>query len=113
MEINKPNNLRDVGHVGLNLAEGKQLLANLQQTIVAAQAETHAVLRPDCPCGRGVCRVRDYREHAIATLFGQVMVRLPDFAVPHVVRSGVVSTGPRIADRPLNWSGFRLTFRHS
>jgi hypothetical protein len=79
MEINKPDNLRDVAHLGLSLTEAKQLLANLQQEIVAAQARTHAVLRPDCPCGGGVRHVKDYREHAIATLFGQVMVRLPRF----------------------------------
>jgi hypothetical protein len=79
MEIDKPDDLRDVAHLGLSLAEAKQLLANLQQEIVAAQARTHAVHRPDCPCGSGVRHVKDYREHAIATLFGQVMVRLPRF----------------------------------
>jgi hypothetical protein len=79
MEINKPDNLRDVAHLGLNLAEAKQLLANLQQEIVAAQAKTHAVVRPDCPCGSGVRHVKDYREHSVATLFGRVTVRLPRF----------------------------------
>jgi hypothetical protein len=79
MEINKPDNLRDVAHLGLNLAEAKQLLARLQQEIVAAQAKTHAVVRPDCLCGSGVRHVKDYREHLVATLFGRVMVRLPRF----------------------------------
>jgi hypothetical protein len=79
MEINKPDNLRDVAHLGLNLAEAKQLLAKLQQEIVAAQAKTHAVVRPDCPCGSGVRHMKDYREHAVATLFGRVTVRLPRF----------------------------------
>ena len=61
------------------MAEGKLLLAGLQQEIVAAQAEGHAVRRPDCrSCGE-VCRVKDYRNHAVATLFGQVTVRLPRF----------------------------------
>jgi hypothetical protein len=111
MEINKPDDVRDVSHLGLNLAEAKQLLAKLQQEIVAAQAKTHAVVRPACLCGSGVRHVKDYREHAIATLFGRVTVRLPDSVVPHVVRSRSASTGPRIADRPLNWSGFRPTSR--
>lgn len=79
MEINKPDDLRDIAHLGLSLAEAKQLLANLQQEIVAAQARAHAVLRPDCPCGTGARHVKDYREHVIATLFGQVTVRLPRF----------------------------------
>ena len=79
MEINKPDDLRDIAHLGLNLAEAKLLLANLQQEIVAAQAKTHAVVRPDCLCGSGVRHVKDYREHAVATLFGRVMVRLPRF----------------------------------
>jgi hypothetical protein len=30
MEIDKPDDLRDVAHLGLSLAEAKQLLANLQ-----------------------------------------------------------------------------------
>ena len=55
------------------------LLAGVQREIVAAQARAHAVRRPDCRCGGGVCRVKDYRDHAIATLFGQVTVRLPRF----------------------------------
>ena len=79
MEINKPDDLRDIAHLGLNLAEAKLLLANLQQEIVAAQAKTHAVVRPDCRCGSGVRHVKDYREHAVSTLFGRVMVRLPRF----------------------------------
>jgi hypothetical protein len=79
MEIDRPDDLRDIANLGLTLSEAKQLLAVLQQEIVAAQARTHGVLRPNCPCGRGVRHVKDYREHAIATLFGQVMVRLPRF----------------------------------
>jgi hypothetical protein len=55
------------------------LLANLQQEIVAAQAKGHTVRRPDCrSCGK-VCQVKDYRNQAVATLFGHVTVRLPRF----------------------------------
>jgi hypothetical protein len=77
--INRPDDLVEIAHLGLTLAEGKLLLAGLQQQIVAAQARDHAVRRPDCPsCGLACC-VKDYRDHAVATLFGQVRVRLPRF----------------------------------
>jgi hypothetical protein len=79
MEIDRPDDLRDIATLGLTLSEAKQLLSVLQREIVAAQARIHAALRPDCPCGRGVRHVKDYRQHAIATLFGQVVVRLPRF----------------------------------
>src|SRR5690242_12743225 len=77
--ITWPDDLAEIANLGLTLAEGKRLLAALQQQIVAAQARGHAVRRPDCRrCGE-VCRVKDYRDHAIATLFGQVTLRLPRF----------------------------------
>jgi hypothetical protein len=77
--INRPDDLVEIAHLGLTLAEGKRLLAGLQQQIVAAQARDHAVRRPDCQSCGAVCHVKDYRDHAIATLFGQVKVRLPRF----------------------------------
>ena len=109
LEIERPDDLGDIATLGLSLSEAKQLLAGLQQEIVAAQARAHAVLRPNCPCGRGVRNVKDYREHSIATLFGQVIVRLPDFAAPRVVRSRLGLNGHRIADQHRNWTGFRRT----
>jgi hypothetical protein len=39
MKINRPEDLGDVANLGLTLAEGKLLLADLQQQIVAAQAK--------------------------------------------------------------------------
>jgi hypothetical protein len=77
--INRPDDLIDITNLGLSLAEGKRLLAGVQQEIVAGQAKGHAVRRPNCrSCGE-VCRVKDYHDHAVATLFGQVRVRLPRF----------------------------------
>jgi hypothetical protein len=79
MRIARPDDLTDLANLGLSLAEGKQLLAGLQQEIVAAQARVHAMRRPECRgCGEA-CQVKDYRRHGIATLFGQVAVRLPRF----------------------------------
>jgi len=79
LEINRPDDLRDIGNLGLTLAGAKWLLTGVQREIVAAQAREHADRRPTCPHCSGACRVKDYRDHAVATLFGQVTVRLPQF----------------------------------
>ena len=79
MRIARPDDLSDLASSGLTLAEGKRLLAGVQQEIVAAQARVHAMGRPECRgCGEA-CQVKDYRQHRSATLFGQVAVRLPRF----------------------------------
>jgi hypothetical protein len=45
-------NIANLGLTLLTLSEGKQLLARAQQSIVAARAQSRAVLRPDCSaCG--------------------------------------------------------------
>jgi hypothetical protein len=77
--ITRPDDLVEIAHLGLTLAEGKRLLAALQQQIVAAQVGSHAARRPNCRSCGAVCHVKDYRDHAVATLFGQVRVRLPRF----------------------------------
>ena len=106
MEINRPDDLGDIADLGLTLAEGKLLLAGIQREIVAAQAGDHAVRRPDClRCG-GDCHVKDYRDRAVATLFGQVTVRLPRFRCAACGASRLASAGHRIADRHLNWISF-------
>jgi hypothetical protein len=79
MEINRPDDLGNIADLGLTLDETKRLLAGLQQEIVAAQVRDHAVRRPTCSrCGGG-CRVKDYQDHVVATLFGRVTARLPRF----------------------------------
>ena len=45
MEISRPSDLRDIASLGLTLPEAKQLLARVQQAVVAAQARDHAGLR--------------------------------------------------------------------
>ena len=79
MEFIRADGLVDIAKLGLTLAEGKQLLAQVQQEVVAAQADNHAMLRPDCRSCGGRCHVKDWRSHRIATLFGEVRVRLPRF----------------------------------
>src|SRR3954467_10001399 len=86
MRIARPDDLTDLATLGLSLAEGKQLLAGVQQELVAAQARRHAARRS---CST-ICRVKDYRQHAIATLFGQVAVRLPRYCC---VGCGVTEAG--------------------
>ena len=79
MEINRPDGLGDIGHLGLTLTEAKQLLARVQQGVVAAQTDKHGRLRPNCRSCGGRCHVKDRRPHQIATLFGGVSMRLPRF----------------------------------
>ena len=93
MEISKPDDLGDIANLGLTLMEAKQLLARVQCEISTAQAREHAVRRPVCPCRDGICRVKDYRDHAVATLFGQVTLKLPRF---RCAACGRIETG-------INW----------
>ena len=79
LEIDRPGGLGDIAALGLTLSETKRLLAAFQREIVAAQVREHATRRPICSLCGGACRVKDYREHVVATLFGQVTVRLPRF----------------------------------
>ena len=65
MEISRPE-----GYLGPMLPEAKQLLARVQQAVVAAQAHQHGVSRPDCSSCGGRCQAKDWRLHQIATLFG-------------------------------------------
>jgi hypothetical protein len=113
MEINRLGDLADIANLGLTLAETKRLLAGLQQEIVAAQVRDHAVRRPACSRCGGSCRVKDFQNHVVATLFGQATVRLPAFAVARVPGARPVSTGHRIAGRHQNWVGFRRIFSPS
>ena len=77
MAISRPDGLGDIANLGLTLAEAKQLLVSVQQEVVAAQAHHHAMFRPDCQSCGGRCHVKGWRPHRIATLFGEVRVKLP------------------------------------
>jgi hypothetical protein len=94
MEINRRDSLGDVADLGLTLAEAKQLLARIQQEVVGAQADNHGILRPDCrSCGRR-CYVKDWRLHRVASLFGEVTVRLPRFLCPRCGRTEAGASWP-------------------
>ena len=62
-QMARPGDLTDLASLGLSMAEGKQLLAGLQQGIVAAQARVHAARRPECRSCGTACRLKDYRRH--------------------------------------------------
>src|SRR3954452_15264546 len=79
MAISRPDGLGDIAQLGLTLAEANLLLGQVQQEVVAAQARHHAMVRPDCRSCGGRCHVKDWRPHRIATLFGEVRVKLPRF----------------------------------
>src|SRR4051812_22694580 len=82
MELGRPGNLRDIADLGLTLPEAKQLLTCVQQAVVAVQARDHARLRPDCAsCGERL-RIKDWRSRRVATVFGEVVVRLPRLRCP-------------------------------
>src|SRR5271166_1802337 len=77
MAISRPDGLGDIANLGLTLAEANLLLGQVQQQVVAAQANNHAMFRPDCRSCGGTCHVKDWQRHRIATLFGEVRLRLP------------------------------------
>src|SRR3954465_10803892 len=79
MAIDRPGDLGDIADLGLTLAQGKRLVALVQQEIVTAQSRDHAARRPPCRSCGAACQVKDYRPQQIATVFGQVTLRLPRF----------------------------------
>ena len=87
LEIDRPCDLRDIANLGPTLSEAKQLLARVQQAVVAVQARDHAALRPECSICGVRCHVKDWQSRQIATLFGTVVVRLPRFHCPGCGRS--------------------------
>src|SRR6185437_9035949 len=59
---------RGIADLGLTLPEAKQLLACVQQAVVAVQARDHATLRPECAsCGERF-RIKDWRSRRVATV---------------------------------------------
>jgi hypothetical protein len=80
MPISRPDGLGEIANLGLTLAEAKLLLAQVQQQVVAAQAHHHAMFRPDCQSRGERCHAKGWRPHRIATLFGEVRVKLPRLA---------------------------------
>src|SRR3954468_21873583 len=98
--IDPSGDLDDIAALGLTLAQGKQLVALVQQAIVTVQSRDHALRRPLCRSCGTACQVKDYRPHQIATVFGQVALRLPRFRCAGC--GGAEAAGRRIAARRPN-----------
>jgi hypothetical protein len=102
MAISRPDGLGDIVNLGMTLSEAKQLLGQVQRQVVAEQANIHAMLRPDCRSCDRTCHVKDWQPHRIATLFGEVRLKLPRFLC---AGCGCGETGvswPRTVGRPLS-----------
>jgi hypothetical protein len=82
VEICRPEGLGNIANQGLTLPQAKQLLATVQRAVVSGQVDRHGLLRPCCRTCAAKCRLKDWRGHCIATLFGEVTVRLPRFRCP-------------------------------
>src|SRR5260370_2646734 len=82
MEIRPARDLGDIANLGLTLSEAKQLLTRVQQAVVAAQAQDHAVLRPDCSICGGRCQIKDLRPPPGAAVFRAGAVRLSPLRRP-------------------------------
>ena len=94
LELDRTRDLHDIANLGLTLPEAKQLLARVQQAVVAVQARDHAALRPECSSCGASCHVKDWQSRQIATLFGTVAVRLPRFRCPGCGRNEAGTTWP-------------------
>src|SRR3954468_16417032 len=101
----------DIAALGITLSQGKQLLGLIQQEVVAAQGRELATRRPPCRSCAAVCQVKDYRPRQIATLFGQVTVRLPRFrCAGYGTRETAVGWPARCRSTPeLDQTSFRPT----
>ena len=73
MEISRPDGASNIADLGLTLSEAKQLLARVQQAIVAAQAGDLAVRRPECSSCSGRCHV-----NSLAMPFARDTIRQGD-----------------------------------
>ena len=76
LALHRPAGLADIANLGLTLSDAKELLARVQQVMVAAQARDHEVRRPSCGSCAGQCHLKDWRPRRIATPFGEVVPRL-------------------------------------
>ena len=110
MEIRPPRDLGDIAHLGLTLPEAKQLLARVQQAVVAAQAHEHAVLRPDCSSCGGGCHIQDWRLHGSRRCSVLWRCGCRGFAASAVVIARRVSIGRRIVGRHRSWTSCERIF---
>src|SRR5271166_153369 len=110
MEISRPNDLGDIANLGLTLPEAKQVLARVQQAVVAAQARDHAVPRPDCSTCGGRCHVKDCGFIRSRPCSARWRCGSRGFAAPAAVAPRLVSAGHCIVGRRRNWTSCERIF---
>ena len=104
MEIARPGTLADIANLGLTLPEAKQLLARVQQIVVAAQATAMRFRGLPAPLAAvdvtsrtgGFTRLRRYS--------ARLRYGYRGFAAPAVVIVRLLSAGHRIAGRHRSWT---------
>ena len=67
------------GDVGLQIADGKQLLSRLQELVVGAQLRRHCEEKRSCPVCHRRRNVKDHRRRRLYTVFGRLNVSAPRF----------------------------------
>ena len=105
MAISRPDGLGDIANLGLTLAEAKQLLVQVQQQVVAAQAHHPR----DVSAGLSVMRREVPREGLAAAPDCDAVRRGQGEASPvacalAAVVARPVSVGHRTVGRPLSWT---------
>ena len=65
--------------LGLTLAEGKQLLAKVQQSVVQQQVETYVAQPQYCPHCEKKHTLKDDKPLTIRTVFGKFQLKSPRF----------------------------------
>ena len=69
MEISKPDDLGDIANLGFRPSRKRNSCSRgFGARSPPPRQGTHAVRRPVCPCRDGICQVKGYRDHAVATL---------------------------------------------
>ena len=68
-----------IGEIGLSIDEGKTLLLNIQQKIVAAQCEAFCAKRARCTCCDRNLRGKAHEQLRYRTVFGDISVDSPRF----------------------------------
>src|SRR3954452_16797614 len=102
MAISRPDRLGDVTSLGMTLAEAKQLLGQVQQQVVADQANTHAMFRPDCRSCGGTCPVKDGSRTGLPRCSAGGDISLRGFCARAAVVVRPVSVGHRTVGLPLS-----------
>jgi hypothetical protein len=89
MAISRPDNLGDIAALGLTLAEAKLLLVQVQQerSLRRRLASTRC-FGLTVSHAAGGAHVKGWRPHRIATLFGEVRVKIPRLACAAPVVAG-------------------------